>query len=300
VDLSAGLDLLTGVVTWTFTSIDPTTLDEPAGNPLEGFLPPDDASQRGEGWVSYTIRPKASDATGTTVTGKATVIFDTGLSDQSSLDTAPVSNTIDAAPPVSSVQPLPATAPAASFPVRWSGMDDAGGSGIGSYTIYVSDNGGPFTPWLTNTTLTSAIYAGQDNHSYGFLSVATDNVGNQEATPTTAQATTTVLQTTVSLVIGSPTITSAGSGFVFTVQAEDASNNPTVGFSGTVSFATTDPQGSVPAPVMVTNGFGYFLATLKTVTGSPWTITATSGSLSATSAPITVRPGPAVKLAFAA
>ena len=33
-----------------------------------------------------------------------------------------------------------------SFTVSWSGSDDAGGSGIASYDIYVSDNGGPYTP----------------------------------------------------------------------------------------------------------------------------------------------------------
>jgi hypothetical protein len=66
------------------------------------------------------------------------------------------------------------------------------GSGIRGFTIYVSDNGGPFIPWLVNTTLTSATYAGQPGHSYAFYSVATDNAGNVEPTPTGPQATTIV------------------------------------------------------------------------------------------------------------
>lgn len=33
---------------------------------------------------------------------------------------------------------------------------------LGRFTIFVSDNAGPFLPWLTNTTLTTATYAGQN------------------------------------------------------------------------------------------------------------------------------------------
>ena len=39
VDVSASFDPQTGVVTWTFTSIDRTTLDQPS-NPLEGLPAP--------------------------------------------------------------------------------------------------------------------------------------------------------------------------------------------------------------------------------------------------------------------
>ena len=78
------------------------------------------------------------------------------------------------------------------FTVPWAGQDDAGGSGIASFDIYVSDDGGPFTAWLTGTQMTSATYTGQDGHTYAFYSVATDNVGHVQATPATAQTTTTV------------------------------------------------------------------------------------------------------------
>ena len=50
----------------------------------------------------------------------------------------------------------------------------------------------PSHAWLTDTTLTSALYTGQNGHTYGFSSVATDNVGNRQATPATGQATTQV------------------------------------------------------------------------------------------------------------
>jgi hypothetical protein len=58
--------------------------------------------------------------------------------------------------------------------------------------VYVSDNGGEYSPWLENTTLTEASYLGQPGHRYAFYSVASDNAGNQEATPAQADFTVTV------------------------------------------------------------------------------------------------------------
>src|SRR5262249_34030405 len=55
---------------------------------------------------------------------------------------------------------------------------------------------GPFVVWLTGTIQTSATYTGVVGHTYGFYSVATDNVGNREATPSAAQATTTATNST--------------------------------------------------------------------------------------------------------
>jgi hypothetical protein len=99
--------------------------------------------------------------------------------------------TFDAGPPTSSVNTLPQDSPD-QFTVSWSGQSDPGGSGIASYTIYVSTNGGAFAPWLTDTTQTSATYTGTNSDTYAFFSVATDNVGNVQPTPASAQATTTV------------------------------------------------------------------------------------------------------------
>ncbi len=90
--------------------------------------------------------------------------------------------------PSSSVASLPAVSPA-SFGVSWSG-DDAGGPGIANYDVLVSDNGGPFTAWLTGTTATSATWRGTLGHTYSFYSVAYDAVGRPQPTPGAAQATT--------------------------------------------------------------------------------------------------------------
>jgi hypothetical protein len=98
---------------------------------------------------------------------------------------------LDVTPPTSSVSALPSTESSPSFTVSWSGSDPHG-PGIASYDIYVSVNGGAFQPWLTGTTKTSATYSGQAGHSYGFYSIATDTQGVRQATPTAAQASTTV------------------------------------------------------------------------------------------------------------
>jgi hypothetical protein len=76
--------------------------------------------------------------------------------------------------------------------VSWSGSDGANGSGIATYQVYVSDNGNPYTLWQPATAATSATYAGQVGHTYGFYSVATDKAGNVQTTPAAAQAGTTV------------------------------------------------------------------------------------------------------------
>jgi hypothetical protein len=209
VDVTAGIDLETGLVTWTFTTVDPATLDLPAGDPSAGFLPPDDDTGRGEGWASYSVQPRADTASGTVINSKATVTFDAGLLDESSLDTDPIFNTIDAGLPTSNVAALPTFSPA-SFAVNWSGSDETGGSGIATYDVYVSDDNGPITLWQSATTQTSAIFTGQDGHTYSFYSVATDNVGHVQPTPTAGQATTTVdTSPPASSVLALPAVSSA-------------------------------------------------------------------------------------------
>ena len=60
----------------------------------------------------------------------------------------------------------------------------------------MSDDGGAYTLWQSDTTATSATYTGQVGQTYRFYSVATDNVGLVQPTPTNPQATTTVIAET--------------------------------------------------------------------------------------------------------
>ncbi len=94
--------------------------------------------------------------------------------------------------PTSSVKTLPARESTTTFTVNWSSKAFAGGPAIASYDVFVSDDGGAFTEWLTNTSLTAAAFVGQDGHTYSFFSVATDALNNVQPAPSSAQASTTV------------------------------------------------------------------------------------------------------------
>ncbi len=182
VQMVAGMNATNGIVSWHFTAIDPVT-GLPPTDPLAGFLPPNRTPPEGEGSVSFTIMPKQSLATGTLITNGATIIFDVNPA----IATATWTNRFDNTKPTSQVVPL-ATNEFAPFQVRWSGAD--AGAGIRDYTIYVSDNYGAFVPWLVNTTNTSALFPGEANHTCAFFSLARDDVGNQEDSPSLTAFTT--------------------------------------------------------------------------------------------------------------
>jgi len=110
VEISAGIDQATGVVTWTFLSIDPSTGQLPLGV-NDGFLPVENGTGRGIGSVSFDVTPKPGLASGTTISNTATVVFDTNAP----IATNTTTNTIDAGAPTSHVRPLPAVEKQASF-----------------------------------------------------------------------------------------------------------------------------------------------------------------------------------------
>jgi len=84
----------------------------------------------------------------------------------------------------------PPSQASANFTVRWSGDDI--GSGIQDFTVFVSQNGGPFEPFVTNTAATSATFTGERGKAYGFFSVARDLVGNVESKLSSAEVSTQV------------------------------------------------------------------------------------------------------------
>jgi RHS repeat-associated protein len=189
VDVAMQLNLMTGEMNWTFRAISPLTGDLPE-NPLAGFLPPNDETARGEGFVTYTIRPLAALPTGTVIGGEASIVFDVN----EPIITNEVTNTLDAGPPTSGVEPLAAVS-AHQFWVTWSGADEGGaGSGIAAYDVFVSDDGGPYALWLADTPDAAAVFTGQVGHTYRFYSVAVDNVGHRQAAPAAADTQTHVEQ----------------------------------------------------------------------------------------------------------
>lgn len=174
VAIQASLNQTTGVITWNFTSLDPSTM-QLTTDPIAGFLPPDTIPGAGIGHVAFTVHPVVTLASGAQACNSASIVFDTNPA----IATAPFCNSKDTAPPASSVQPLSANISTPQFPVSWSGTD--AGVGIATYTIYVSDNGGAFQPWQRAVSTTSATFSGQQGHAYAFYSTAVDQLGNAEA-----------------------------------------------------------------------------------------------------------------------
>ena len=213
VDIVAGVDVANHEAFWDFQAIDPATGLSPS-DPLVGLLPPDVDGLSGQGTVTYSISPIAGVQSGQAVAAQATVFFD----NNAPIDTGIWTNAFDAVAPTSAVASLPVNENDPSFNVSWSGTDDANGSGIAGYNVFVSVNGGPFSEWLTDTANGSAIYTGISGDTYSFFSQAIDNAGNVEATPTSAEATTTVGegQATLTGLAGNVAVTYGTSTTTFT------------------------------------------------------------------------------------
>lgn len=184
VQILAGIDLTTGVVNFRLTAIDPQT-GEPPTSPLLGILPPNNVQREGEGFVTFRVKPKRTVPTGTLITNSATIVFD----EEQSITTNEVFNTVDALPPTTTMQPLPERTNRIAFPLRWSGEDDAGGSGLRDYTVWVSVDGQPYQVWLGNTQQTQAVFDAQTgSRTYAFYVTATDHAGNLTSAPAQPQA----------------------------------------------------------------------------------------------------------------
>ena len=202
VNIEARVDYATRQLLVTFNSIVPLTGLPPSVD--VGFLPPEDGSGRGDGYVAYIIRPLPGLATGAEIRNIGAVSFDplaggpvfsTDLLDPTNPNSGIDTNrqalvTLDVTPPTSAVTGPSGVTTSSSFTVTWSGTDI--GSGVARYDIYVSVNQGPWSLWLAGATNNSATYTGQPSTTYGFFSIAHDAAGNIEALKSVPDTTTTV------------------------------------------------------------------------------------------------------------
>ena len=260
VKIQAALNASTGLVTWTFSSIDPDT-GQLTTNPSAGFLPPDVTPPQGLGTIIFTIMPKAGIATNATTCNQATVVFDVNPA----LTTDTWCNSFDVTPPVSQVTALPAVS-TASFQVQWSGTDV--GSGIEGYSVFVSDNGGTYTAFQTDTSSTSATFAGQLGHTYRFYSIATDYVGNVEAAKTAAEASTTV-KTAATVTLGNLTATYDGTAKAATATTVPANLTVTFTYNGNSTAPTTAGSYTVVGTVSDPDYAGSSTGTLTISQAAP-------------------------------
>ncbi|MBE0539810.1 MAG: RHS repeat protein [Verrucomicrobia bacterium] len=94
VDVSAQVDAI-GTARWIFRTLDPLTGDLPE-DALAGFLPVNDATGRGQGHVTFSIRPYATTAIGSQIINRAVIYFDT----EAPIQTGDVLFTIASQPPI--------------------------------------------------------------------------------------------------------------------------------------------------------------------------------------------------------
>lgn len=171
----AGIDVVRNEVFWIFEAIDTLTGLPPIGS-MEGFLPINDSTHRGEGFVTFSVIPNTHIChTGDTIPMVASIIFDVN----NAIATNTWVNTIDAVAPTSTIEVTP-NATFDSILVAFAGQDDAGGCGVKQYRLYCSMNRGGYQPIGVFTGDSIAAVPIEAGVQYSFLSLAEDNVGNIE------------------------------------------------------------------------------------------------------------------------
>ncbi len=181
---------------------------------------------------------------------------------------------MDTTPPVSTVDPLSSQTTSTSFTVSVTASDpsSAGGSsasGVASIAIYDSTNGGAFKLFTTvAASQPSATFSGVAGDTYSFYSIATDNVGNVQPTPTSSQATTQIVapailqfaasQFTANVTQGTASVVininrSGNLSATFTVEISTSGGTDVAEFAKTISFASDVTSQSVTIPI-INNG----------------------------------------------
>jgi hypothetical protein len=175
VDVVAGLDVVNNEAFWILQSIDPATGLAPISVDM-GFLPVNDSTHCGEGFVSFTIKPNERQCvTGDTITAMASIVFDIN----EAIPTNKWVNTIDAHAPTTlltgtEVEPN-------ELLLQFTGSDDTNGCGIKQYKLYMSDNYGSYQLYDAYLPETEATFMAEPGHCYRFFCLGEDNVGNIEA-----------------------------------------------------------------------------------------------------------------------
>ncbi|MGA2422310.1 MAG: hypothetical protein ABSG69_19710, partial [Candidatus Acidiferrum sp.] len=162
-------------------------------------------------------------------------------------------------------------------------------AGIASYTIYVSDTGGGYTAFQTNTTATSATFTGQFGHTYAFFSQAVDLVGNLEASKSAPD-------TTTSVVIPAPACASNVSGSISIARSGYLYNFGIKRFYQTVTLTNTS-SASITGPIALVLDALNSTSTLFNASGAT-TCAAPLGSPYIIATPSSLAPGASVSVSL--
>ncbi|RMG34096.1 MAG: hypothetical protein D6720_10205, partial [Gammaproteobacteria bacterium] len=178
VRVSAGIDLYQDPASarWVIQAIDPLT-GEQIQDGTRGLFPPNTEGGKGEGFVTFTVKPGEDVATGTHITAQARVLFDTAAPEE----TTELTQVVDGQAPVTTLD-VSTIEGTNDVEVRWSAQDDADGSGVKHVTLYVSEDGGDFRIWKRRLEQAEGVevFSGEAGKHYEFLALATDVAGNRE------------------------------------------------------------------------------------------------------------------------
>ncbi len=173
VQVNGDIDKEQGIVTWTFRSLDPMTM-EPVTDITKGFLPVNYDGISGIGEVSFCIDLKQPLPNGTEIPNRAGIVFDTN----EEIMTQTWINIIDAVAPTSVVDSYEVVNDSTAT-LYFHGDDNL--SGIWKYDVYViyGEGSAPFKfkEGVSGNQCDVRIYNGM---THGFYVVATDSAGNVE------------------------------------------------------------------------------------------------------------------------
>jgi hypothetical protein len=188
-----------------------------------------------------------------------------------------------------------ATPGAGTVALSWSTVTPPVGPGVAYYVTRAGGTVGgncPSSP-ATATSTTSCTDSGLTKGTYTYTVTAVW----QSWTATSAGAQATLGSGALSrFQVTAPSGATAGTAFTATITAQDAQGNTVAGYAGAQAIAFSGPANapsgtppSYPAPVTFTNGVGN--ASITLYDAQTTTLTATQGSLTGTSANITVTAG---------
>jgi YDG domain/Galactose oxidase, central domain len=165
----------------------------------------------------------------------------------------------------------------------------------------LTSTGGNANSTLTLSTTNTGPQSGRTQPgAFPFTVTAGNGAGCQAGTATGNGTLIVAGNATTLSVSGYPSPATAGTAQNFTVTALDSNGNTAIGYRGTVSFASTDGQATLPTNYTFTaadNGVHTFSATLKTVgTQAITAMDTTAGTINGTQSGIVVNSAPTAKL----
>jgi hypothetical protein len=164
---------------------------------------------------------------------------------------------------------------ATDLTVHWSRTD--GGSGEVTYTVFVSENQGPFKPFITDTKETSAPFSGTVGTTYAFYSQLRDQFGHVEDPPAAPDFTSTIAACTTTT--SSTTTSTSSTSSTSPTTSSTSSTSPTTTSTSSTSSTTSSTSSTGPTTSSTSSTSP---TTSSTSSTSPTTLS-TSSTTSSTS-----------------